>query len=100
MDIKNYLISICSTINIFLPSSYTIDNTVKYKINLNGGQYSKIQFDEIIFSDYKDLSKKYISYIKELWCPPKYIADMLRDLADSIKTSYPGVKKIIIIYNF
>jgi len=25
-------------------------------------------------------------------CPPQYIADMLRDLADEIMTSYPEVK--------
>ena len=35
---------------------------------------------------------KCVAYINELECPPQYIADMLRDLADAIMTSYPEVK--------
>ena len=41
---------------------------------------------------YTDLSKQCVSHIKELECPAEYIADMLRDLTDSIMTSYPEVK--------
>ena len=31
-------------------------------------------------------------YIKELHCPKQYVADMLRDLANEIMTSYPEVQ--------
>ena len=53
---------------------------------------TKLQIDEIILPAYTDLSKRSVSYIKQLDCPPQYIADMLRDLAAAIMTSYPEVK--------
>ena len=53
---------------------------------------TKLQIDEIILPAYTDLSKSCVSYIKQLDCPPQYIADMLRDLADAIMTLYPEVK--------
>ena len=53
---------------------------------------TKLQIDEIILPAYTDLSKKCVSYIKQLGCPAEHIADMLRDLADAIMTSYPEVK--------
>ena len=60
-----------------------------------------MQIDEIIFPLCTNLSKRCVSYIKKLDCPPQYIADMLRDLADAIMTSYPEVKnKNSIIYSF
>ena len=51
-----------------------------------------MQIDNIILPAYTDLSKRCVAYINELECPPQYIADMLRDLADAIMTSYPEVK--------
>ena len=54
---------------------------------------TKLQIDEIILPTYKDLSKNCVSYIKQPDCPPKYIADMLRDSAVAIMTSYPEVKE-------
>ena len=93
MDLKINLISICSTINIFLNSSYTIrKNIFMSKKNTNRWEPTKLQIDEIILPAYTDLSKRCVSYIKQLECPPQYIADMLRDLADAIMTSYPEVK--------
>ena len=57
--------------------------------------------DEIILPAYTDLSKRCVSYIKQLECPLQYIADMLRDLADAKMTSYSEVKnKNSIIYSF
>ena len=53
---------------------------------------TKLQIDGIVLPAYTNLSKRCVSYIKELECPPQYIADMLRDLADAIMTSYPEVK--------
>ena len=60
--------------------------------NTNRWEPTKLQIDEIILPAYTDLSKRCVSYIRQLECPPQYIADMLRDLADAIITSYPGVK--------
>tara|TARA_Y100000994_G_scaffold32197_1_gene22689 strand:- start:485 stop:697 length:213 start_codon:yes stop_codon:yes gene_type:complete len=60
--------------------------------NTNRWEPTKLQIDEIILPAYTDLSNRCVSYIKQLECPPQYIADMLRDLADAIITSYPGVK--------
>ena len=61
---------------------------------------TKLQIDEIILPAYTDLSKRCVSYIKQLECPPQYIADMLQDLADAIMTSYPEVKTKILFYSF
>ena len=62
------------------------------KNNIDKWEPTKLQIDDIILPVYTDLSKKCVSYIKELECPPQYIADMLRDLTDAIMTSYPEVK--------
>ena len=61
--------------------------------NTNKWEPTKLQIDEIILPAYTDLSMRCVSFIKQLECPPQYIADMLRDLADAIMTSYPEVKK-------
>ena len=60
--------------------------------NTNKWEPTKLQIDEIILPAYTDLSKRCVSYIKQLECPLLYIADMLRDLSDAIMTSYPEVK--------
>ena len=57
--------------------------------NIRRWEPTKLQIDNIILPAYTDLSKRSVSYINELECPPQYIADMLRDLADAIMTSYP-----------
>ena len=62
------------------------------KKNTNRWEPTKIQIDEIILPAYTDLSKRCVSYIKQLECPPQYIAYMLSDLAEAIMTSYPEVK--------
>ena len=92
MDLKINLISICSTINIFLNSSYKIRKNIYVRKNTNRWEPTKLQIDEIILPAYTDLSKRCVFYINQLGCPPQYIADMLRDLADAIMTSYPEVK--------
>ena len=60
-------------------------NTIKW-------EPTKLQIDEIILPAYTDLSKSCVSYIKQLQCPPQYMADMLIDLAEAIITSYPSVQ--------
>ena len=62
------------------------------KNNYNRWEPTKKQIDNVILPAYTDLSKRCVSYIRELECPPQYIADMLRDLADAIMNSYPEVK--------
>ena len=39
-------------------------------------------------------------YIKKFECPQQYIVDMIRDLTESIMTSYPEVEDKISIYSF
>ena len=70
------------------------------EINKNRWEPTKLQIDEIIIPGYTDLSKRCVSYIKQLECPPQYIADKLRDLADAIMNSYPEVKNKILFYSF
>ena len=62
------------------------------KNNFNRWEPTKLQIDEIILPAYTNLSKRCLAYIKELDYPPQYIADMLRDLAEAIMTSYPEFK--------
>ena len=57
--------------------------------NTNRWEPTKLQIDEIILPAYTDLSKRCVTYIKQLECPPQYIADMLRDLDEVIMNSYP-----------
>ena len=52
---------------------------------------TKLQIDEIILPAYTALSKKSV-YINQFYCPPQYIADMPRDIADAIMNSYPVIK--------
>ena len=59
------------------------------KNNLNRWVSTNLQIDEITIPAYNDLSKKCFGYIRELDCPPQYIADMLRDLDEVIMNSYP-----------
>ena len=68
--------------------------------NTNKWEPTKLQIDEINHPAYTDLSKRCVSYIKKLECPPQFIADMLNDLADAIMTSYPEVKDKNSFYGF
>ena len=91
MDMKNNLISICSTFNIFLHSSFTIKIFTAIN-NLKRCEPTKLQIDEIVLPAYTDLSKRCVACINELYCTPQYIADMLRDFANAIITLYPEFK--------
>ena len=94
MELKNNLISICSSINIFLKTSYTIKkNFFMSNKNTHKWELSKLQLDEIILSKYTDLSKNCVSYTYEINSPQQYIADMLRNVADAIMTSYPSIQE-------
>ena len=63
------------------------------KNNIHKWEPTKLQIDNIILPAYTDTSKKCVAYINKLGCPPQYIADMLRDIADAIMISYPEIKE-------
>ena len=47
------------------------------------------QLDEIILPAYNEITKMSVSFINKLECPPEYVADMLRDIADALISSHP-----------
>ena len=50
---------------------------------------SQDQIDNIILPAYQKIAKQSVSYINEFGCPPEYVADMLRDIADALITAHP-----------
>tara|TARA_Y100001978_G_C23443215_1_gene314057 strand:- start:202 stop:414 length:213 start_codon:yes stop_codon:yes gene_type:complete len=50
---------------------------------------SKEQIENMILPAYSEIAKISVSYIKKFDCPPEYVADMLRDIADAIVSSHP-----------
>tara|TARA_Y100000589_G_C26828393_1_gene496923 strand:- start:278 stop:490 length:213 start_codon:yes stop_codon:yes gene_type:complete len=48
------------------------------------------QIDTLILPAYNEMAKKSISYINLFQCPPEYVADMLRDIADALISSHPA----------
>ena len=57
--------------------------------NKNKWEPNKTQLDDVILPVYTDMSKKCVFYIRKVECPPKYIADMLKEIANAIISSYP-----------
>ena len=55
-------------------------------------QPTKRKVYEIIVFSYAYLAKSCVKYIKEIDFSPQYLADIVRDLADSIMPSYSQVK--------
>ena len=51
------------------------------------------QLDEMILPVYNEITKMSISFINKLECPPEYVADMLRDVAESTISSHPESNK-------
>ena len=47
------------------------------------------QLDEMILPAYNEITKMSVSFINKLECPPEYVADMLRDVAEAIISSHP-----------
>ena len=44
------------------------------KKNINRWEPTKLQINNIILPAYTDLSKRCVSYINELECPPQYLS--------------------------
>ena len=51
------------------------------------------QLDEMILPAYNEITKMSASFINNLECPPEYVADMLRDVAEAIVSSHPESNK-------
>ncbi len=51
------------------------------------------QLDNVILPAYTEITKLSVSFINKLECPPQYVADMLRDVAEAIISSHPESNK-------
>ncbi len=44
----------------------------------------------MILPAYTDIAKQSVAYVNKFGCPPEYVADMLRDIADALTSIHPG----------
>ena len=96
MDLKNDLISICSTINIFFKSPYKIKKIIfMYINNYPKPEPKKLQFKNFFLLSFTDSSKRYAFFRKKPDCA-QYISDMLKDISESKMTSNKEVKESIL----
>ena len=42
------------------------------------------QIDDLILPPYTEMAKKSVEYIAKFQCPPGYVADMLRNIANAL----------------
>ncbi len=47
------------------------------------------QIDNQILPAYNEIAKQSVHLINEFQCPPEYVADMLRDIADALISAHP-----------
>ena len=47
-------------------------------------QPTEEQLDNMILPAYTDMAKQSVAYVNKFGCPPEYVADMLRDIADAL----------------
>ena len=47
------------------------------------------QIDNQILPAYTEMAKRSVHMINEFQCPPEYVADMLRDIADALISAHP-----------
>ena len=52
-------------------------------------QPTKDQLDNMILHAYTDMAKQSVAYVNKFGCPPEYVADMLRDIADPLTSIHP-----------
>ena len=50
---------------------------------------TKEQLDNIILPAYTEMAKQSVAYVNKFECPPEYVADMLRDIADALTSVHP-----------
>ena len=54
---------------------------------------SQEKLNNMILPAYTEITKLSVSFINKFECPPEYVADMLRDVADAITASHPESDK-------
>ena len=52
-------------------------------------QHTKVQLDNMILPAYTEMAKQSVAYVNKFECPPEYVADMLRDIAEAITSIHP-----------
>ena len=52
-------------------------------------QPTKDPLDKMILPAYTDMAKQSVAYVNKFGCPPEYVADMLRDIADALTSIHP-----------
>ena len=62
-------------------------------LNKSNWTPTKDQIDNIILPAYTEMANLSVSYINKFKCPPEYVADMLRDIAEAIISSHPESNK-------
>ncbi len=50
---------------------------------------TKNQLENLILPAYTEIAKQSVAYVNKFGCPPEYIADMLRDIADALTYIHP-----------
>ena len=62
------------------------------KNKFNKLELTKLQINEKVLPASTNLSNKYVVISRDLSACAKYLADMLRDFTEPVKTPYPYVK--------
>ena len=52
-------------------------------------QPTQDQLDNLILPAYTEMAKQSVAYVNKFGCPPEYVADMLRDIADALNSIHP-----------
>ena len=52
-------------------------------------QPTKEQLDNMILPAYTEIAKQSVAYVNQFGCPSEYVADLLRDFADSLTSIHP-----------
>ena len=52
-------------------------------------QPTEEQLDNLILPAYTDIAKQCVACVNKFGCPPEYVADMLRDIADALTCIHP-----------
>jgi len=56
-------------------------------------QPTKEQLDNEILPAYTEIAKQSVAYVNKFGCPPEYVADMLRDIADALTLVHPKLEE-------
>ena len=52
-------------------------------------QPTQEQLDRMILRAYTEMAKQSVAYVNKFVCPPEYVADILRDIADALTSVLP-----------